>query len=90
VNATGKAAILCIRANHLQRKDALVLSEDRLQATATWHVDVALGTPLQGYCTVAQMARLQGQMADRRWESGRLDATYAKTRGHWKIGLCAI
>ena len=33
---------------------------------------VALGVPLPDNCTAAQMARLQGQLAERRWESGPL------------------
>jgi hypothetical protein len=31
------------------------------------------------------MARLQGQLADLRWQKGRLAATYVKTRGQWKM-----
>jgi hypothetical protein len=37
------------------------------------------------HLTVAQMARLQGQLANRRWESGRLEVSYAKSNGQWKI-----
>jgi hypothetical protein len=77
--------VLQLRPNHLQHTDTLVISEDRLQASATWHTDVALGTPLQGDSTAAQMARLQGQMATLRWESGRLEAQYVKSHGQWKI-----
>jgi hypothetical protein len=83
--AAGKSVILRLRANHLQQKDSLVLTEDRLQATATWHVDVAMGAPLLGDSTVAQMARLQGQVADHRWEAGRLEVKYLKTQGQWKM-----
>jgi hypothetical protein len=46
---------------------------------------VALSTPLHGDSTVAQMARLQGQMASRRWETGRFEAQYVKARGQWKM-----
>jgi len=73
------------RPNALQRNDALTLNESGSQASATYHVDVQVNTPLQDDCTAAQMARLQGQMADCRWESGRLEASYVKTRGEWKI-----
>lgn len=73
------------RPNASQQKDVVTLSENGTQATATYHVDVQLSTPLQDDCTVAQMARLQGQMADCRWETGRLEAKYVKTRGEWKI-----
>jgi hypothetical protein len=68
-----------------QQQDAIALSEDRSKATATFHVDVELCTPLQGDCTAAQMARLQGHVADRRWERGRLDAKYVKIQGQWKM-----
>lgn len=77
--------ILRVRANHLQHKDSLSLSQDLLQATAVWHVDAAVGTPLVGDSTVAQMARLQGQVADHRWEAGRLEVKYLKTQGQWKM-----
>ena len=73
------------RPNASQQKDAVTVSEDRLQGAATYHVDVKLSTPLQADCTAAQMARLQGQMADCRWETGRFDAKYVKTRGQWKM-----
>jgi hypothetical protein len=73
------------RPNASQQKDVVRLSEDRLQAAATYHVDVKLSTPLQADCTAAQMARLQGQMADCRWETGRFNAKYVKTRGQWKM-----
>ena len=73
------------RQNTLQQRDAVTLSEDRLQATATFHVEVELCTPLQGDCTAAKMARLQGHVADRRWETGRFEAKYVKTRGQWKM-----
>jgi hypothetical protein len=31
------------------------------------------------------MARLQGNVADRRWEAGQFEAKYVKSRGQWKI-----
>lgn len=98
VSASGKPAILHLFAHqyrqheaavihtaYRQRGDELTLSEDHLHATATFHVDVELCTPLQVDCTAAQMARLQGNVADRHWETGRLEAHYVKTRGEWKI-----
>jgi hypothetical protein len=48
-------------------------------------LDVALGVPLHDTSTAAQMARLQGQLAERRWESGRLEAGYVNTDAGWKI-----
>jgi hypothetical protein len=73
------------RQSNSQHRDVVTLNEDRLQATATFHTEVELCTPLQGDCTVAQMARLQGHVADRRWESGRFEAKYLRTRGQWRM-----
>lgn len=68
-----------------QQKDSVTLSEDRLSATATFHTEVELCTPLQADCTAATMARLQGNVADRRWEAGRFEAKYVKAEGQWKV-----
>jgi len=68
-----------------KRSDEVKFSEDGLRATSTFHCEVELCTPLQDDCTAAQMARLQGLMASRRWESGRFDASYVKTRGQWTM-----
>jgi hypothetical protein len=73
------------RQTSLQRQDEVVFSEDGLQATGTFHCEVELCTPLQDDCTAAQMARLQGLMANRRWESGRFEASYEKSRGQWRM-----
>ena len=73
------------RQSNSQHTDAVTLSEDGQQATATFHTEVELCTPLQGDCTIAQMARLQGHVADRRWESGRFEAKYLRTRGQWRM-----
>jgi SnoaL-like domain len=73
------------RQSDSQHKDAVTVSEDRQQAAATFHTEVELCTPLQGDCTVAQMARLQGHVADRRWETGRFEAKYVRTRGQWRM-----
>lgn len=73
------------RPSTLHLRDAVTLSEDRLRATATFHVDVEVCAPLQWDCTAAKMARLQGHVADRRWETGRFEAKYVKTPGQWKM-----
>jgi hypothetical protein len=82
-----RAAVLhsAYRANALQQADALAISDDRQHATAMYHVDVALCSPVQGECTAAQMARLQGNAASQHWEAGRFIAKYVKTRGQWKM-----
>jgi hypothetical protein len=66
-----------------QSNDVLQITDD--QARATFHVDALLSTPLPEDCTAAKMARLQGQLADRRWEAGRLEGRYVKRGGDWKI-----
>ena len=68
-----------------QHNDVVTFSEDGLRATATFHCEVELCTPLEGDSTIAQMARLQGHVASRRWESGRFEASYVKTRGQWQM-----
>ena len=40
---------------------------------------------LAGSETIVQMARLQGNVAGRHWESGRIVATYEKVDGAWKM-----
>ena len=62
-----------------------MISEDGQSATGTFHVEVELTTPIRGDFTIARMARLQGQVADRRWETGRLEACYRKAQGQWKM-----
>jgi len=81
-----KAATLhsAYRQNGLQ-PDVVTVSGDHLKAAATFHVDVELSTPLRGDSTLVQMSRLQGHVADRRWETGRLEATYVKAAGQWKL-----
>ena len=67
------------------RRDCVAVSDDHRQASATFHVEVELSTPLQGDSTIEEMARLQGHVTDRRWQAGRLEATYVKTAGQWKM-----
>ena len=50
------------RQNARHAQDAMAISEDRLHAAATFHVEAELSTPLQGESTIAQMARLQGHV----------------------------
>jgi hypothetical protein len=81
-----KAATLhsAYRQNGLQ-PDVVTISEDHLKASATFHIDVELSTPLRGDSTLVEMSRLQGHVADRRWEAGRLETTYVKAAGQWKL-----
>jgi hypothetical protein len=68
-----------------QQLDVVAIATDSALATATFHCEVELSCPLAADSTLAQMARLQGQVAERHWEAGRLEARYVKTEGHWKI-----
>lgn len=81
--ATGLHA--AYRPNGLQRHDRVTIDAAARQATATWHVDVRITSPLQGDSTAAQMARLQGMMGAVRWESGVLEAAYVKADGRWMM-----
>jgi hypothetical protein len=73
------------RQSTLQQQDSVTLSQDRQQATAAFHTEVKLCTPLQSDCTAATMARLQGNVAEHRWEAGRFEATFVKAEGQWKV-----
>jgi hypothetical protein len=73
------------RQSPLQQQDRVTIAADGARATATFHCDVELSAPLPGDSTLAQMARLQGQVAERHWEAGRFEARYAKSDGGWKM-----
>jgi hypothetical protein len=65
--------------------DEMKFSADGQHATAIFHCEVELCTPLEGDCTAAQMARLQGQTDTRRWERGRFEGSYVRERGGWRM-----
>jgi hypothetical protein len=73
------------RQSPLQQQDLVAIAADGAHATATFHCEVELSAPLPGDSTLAQMARLQGQMAERHWKAGRFEARYVKTEGQWKM-----
>lgn len=73
------------RRNPVHDDDTVTLTDDGLGASATFPVEVELCTSLQEDCTAAQMARLQGHVAERRWETGRLEGQYVRTRDGWRI-----
>jgi ketosteroid isomerase-like protein len=73
------------RQSALQQQDVVTIGDSGLSAAATFHADVELSTPLPADSTAAQMARLQGQVADRRWQAGRFNAQYVKLQGEWRI-----
>jgi SnoaL-like domain len=66
-----------------QHQDEVTFSADGQRAAAIFHCEVELCTPLEGDCTAAQMARLQGQTDTRRWERGRFEGSYVRARGEW-------
>jgi hypothetical protein len=68
-----------------QQKDSIAIAADGGHAAATFHCEVELTSPLPTDSTLAQMARLQGQVAERHWEAGRFEARYLKTEGQWQI-----
>jgi hypothetical protein len=73
------------RPNSGQPQDLMTVGADRCTATALYHVDVRITSPLRGDSTLVQMARLQGQVAVQRWESSCIEASYVKSRGEWKV-----
>jgi hypothetical protein len=73
------------RQRPLQPQDLVAIDADGAHATATFHCEVELSRPLPAHSTLAQMARLQGQVAERHWEAGHFEARYVKTDGQWKM-----
>jgi hypothetical protein len=67
-----------------RRQDEITLL-GRERATAAVHFEVEQCTPLEADCTAAQMARLQGNVADRSWVAHRVEVDFAKLNGEWKV-----
>jgi hypothetical protein len=65
--------------------DQTSLSIERERAEAGFNIEVEVCTPRAVDCTAAHMARLQGDMVDRRWEPGRLRMCCGRQCGEWKI-----
>jgi hypothetical protein len=65
--------------------DSVRLSMDGRRAQAVYHVEAETVTPLEGESTLVQMARLQGHVADRRVQAGRLEVEYSKQAADWRI-----
>jgi len=65
--------------------DAITVHADGAAASATFGAEAELCVPLAATCTVAQMARLQGNVESRHWQPGRFDVRYAKLPDGWKI-----
>lgn len=73
------------RQSPAQQQEDLVVMRGGQTATGTFHVEVERCAPLEADSTVANMARLQGLMAESHWESGRFEAIHLKASGGWKI-----
>jgi hypothetical protein len=65
--------------------DTVTLSDDGKRASAVFYLEVELARPFTGDSTIERMARLQGQMAERRWEMGRFEATYVRNKTQWQV-----
>jgi SnoaL-like domain len=81
----GEARHGAYRSGRSRLADSVTVNESRDRATGNFHVEVEWHTPLHEDCTAAQMARLMGQVADRRWEAGRFAAQFVKTEGRWRF-----
>lgn len=68
----------------LSRGDELTI-HDRQRATATVHFEEEESRPLEGNCTAAQMARLQGNVANRQWVARCVEVDLSKIEGVWTI-----
>ena len=68
-----------------QPPDVIELRDGGTRATATFATEAELCTPLAATCTAAQMARLQGNVAERRWQPGRFDVSYVRSARGWRI-----
>lgn len=65
--------------------DRVTIAPDGRTAQAVFHVEAETVIPLEGDSTLVQMARLQGHVAGRRIEAGRIEAGYVKQGADWRI-----
>ena len=70
---------------HGRHDDRVEVAADRRSATACFHCRVEISAPLTENSVAAQMARMQGMSASRRWERGRFEAEYARVGNRWVI-----
>jgi SnoaL-like domain len=73
------------RRSTAQGDDVYQLNADQRTASAQVYAEVELCCPLTGNSTPEQMARLQGQVAQSRWEQGVLAMSYTKHNNQWLI-----
>lgn len=70
--------------------ETIALSDDRQSATLTAACAVSTETPIDSDCTLAQMARLQGDGVIRATDRRKLQARFVKRDGEWRIEAVAL
>jgi hypothetical protein len=73
------------RRDQSQKQDLVSVSEDRKEASASFHNQVLVSTPIRGQSVLAEMARQQGMRAQSHWENGRYDITFTRVNDRWLI-----
>ena len=73
------------RRDQSQKQDLVSVSKDGKQASASFHNQVLVSTPIRGQSVLADMARQQGMTAQSHWENGRYDITFARINDRWLI-----
>lgn len=71
---------------HGGHEDRVEVAADRQSARASFHCRAEISAPLADQSVAAQMARMQGMSASRRWERGRFEAAYVRAGSRWVIG----
>ena len=71
------------RRDQSQKQDLVSVSKDGKQASASFHNQVLVSTPIRGQSVLADMARQQGMTAQSHWENGRYDITFARINDRW-------
>jgi hypothetical protein len=70
--------------------ETVTLSDDRQSATLTAACAVSTETAIESDCTLAQMARLQGDGVIRAVAARGLSASFVKLDGAWRIGRVVV
>ena len=73
------------RRDQSQQQDLISVSRDRKQASASFHDQVLISTPIRGQSVLADMARQQGMTAQSHWENGRYDIAFTRVNDRWLI-----
>jgi len=73
------------RRDQSQKQDRVSVSKDGKRASASFHNQVLISTPIRGQSVLADMARQQGMTAQSRWENGRYDMAFTRINDRWLI-----